>query len=187
MEKVRFEEQYYGQILKTKNRITSKKLSGYLIKKLEQKFNKSKKRLNQDVVDLAEKFNILVKIIRQKLAKCPKSLVHHDYYLNNVLMTPDFKLSAVLDFSEHTIIGDWKMDVAGAVTFLGINSEAKKYIPYMRKLAASKYGSGITKILDLCLIYYSIYYSNIYRYDMVSYNWAVENLNNEKLWERIKK
>lgn len=101
-------------------------------------------------------------------------------------MTKDLRLSSVLDFSPHTVVGDWRMDVAGAVTFLGISSSAKQYIPYMRALAKSKYGPGILSIIDLYLLYYSIYYSDTYKFDKISYDWCVQNLNNEELWNTVR-
>lgn len=175
----------YGQIINGKDRIAEDKWSVYLVKKMYQRLSKSKEQLIKDVSDLDNKVKLLESVFTKELISCPKNLVHHDYYLNNVLMTKDLKLSSVLDFSPHTVVGDWRMDVAGAVTFLGINNVAKEYIPYMRALVENKYGVDILKIIDLYLLYYSIYYSDTYEFDSVSYDWCVENLNNERLWRVV--
>lgn len=179
---VQLNDYNFGQIITRIDSVTSINWPDYLIEKLEQRLRRSKTQLKSDVTNLKEKIELLKKVVRTELAVVPKNLVHHDYYLNNVLVTKDLKLSAVLDFSTHTVVGDWRMDVAGAVTFLGINNKAKNYIPYMNSLAKKKYGNGILKVINLYLLYYSIYYSDTYKFDMVSYNWCVNNLNNKNLW-----
>lgn len=175
----------YGQILDSKDKIMTDNWSEYLVRKMYQRLNKSKEQLKKDVPDLDAKVKLLENTFIKELGECPKSLVHHDYYLNNVLMTKDLKLSSVLDFSPHTVVGDWKMDVAGAVYFLGINNLAKKYISYMEELAKKRYGSNILKIIDLYLLYYSIYYSDTHKFDKVSYDWCLGNLNNKEKWDLI--
>lgn len=183
--KLQLKRKDYGQIIKNKKSITTKRWDDYLIKKLEQRLKKTEEYLKKDVKSLDDKVGIFKKVLSKEFKKCPKKLVHHDYYLNNVLMTSDLKLSAVLDFSPHTVVGDWRMDVCGAVTFLGINSEARKYISFMKNLAQLKYGREILKVIDTYLVYYSVYYASTYEFDKKSYYWCVNNLNNENLWKTI--
>lgn len=175
----------YGQVINSKERITSNSWNDYLLKKLNERLVISQDLLLKDVDGFKSKIDSLKGNINEKLKIKSKKLVHHDYYLNNVLMDDGFELSSVLDFSPHTVVGDSRMDIAGAVTFLGINKEAKKYIPYMYTLAINKYGNDISSVINLYLLYYSIYFSDTYMFDQNTYNWCIENLNNEKLWKSI--
>ncbi len=46
------------------------------------------------------------------------SLVHGDYFLGNAMCTPDGELTGVVDFSNLTMIGDWRLDAVSALLFL---------------------------------------------------------------------
>ena len=51
----------------------------------------------------------------------PKALVHGDYFPGNLLMSERLEVSAVIDFSVFTLVGDPLLDAACAVVFLEMN------------------------------------------------------------------
>lgn len=183
---VNFPTSDYGEILYSPNRINSNDWPDFLIKKLGEKSRNTRKALSRDVSDFEQKYKTLEQALT-KLSNIPKKLVHADYYLNNVLVDENLKISAVLDFSKHAVVGDWRMDIAGAVCFLGVDVHARNYIKFMRSLVSIKYGEEMLSLVDLYTLYYSIYYSDVYGFDPNSYTWCIGNLNNETLWRDMVK
>jgi hypothetical protein len=69
------------------------------------------------------------------LAQCPCSrpqLVHGDYYLANVMINSDGQVTGLIDFGALTVMGDPRMDAAGAVLYLaemdGVTTEDKRIV-----------------------------------------------------------
>jgi Phosphotransferase enzyme family len=69
------------------------------------------------------------------LAQCPCSkpeLVHGDYYPANVMIDLDGHVTGLIDFGALTVMGDARMDAAGAVLYLtaigGIATEDKRIV-----------------------------------------------------------
>lgn len=101
----------FGQILEIQNAIRTNSWSEFLIKKLEQKLNKSSSYLPKDIKDYNGKVKLFKDLIIQNCDTPNKNLIHCDYYLNNVLVNKNLEISAVLDFSIHTAVGDRKLDI----------------------------------------------------------------------------
>ncbi|MBA3826175.1 MAG: phosphotransferase [Ktedonobacterales bacterium] len=141
--------------------------------------------LEADVGGTQEKIERLSQSIRLHLPDSPKRLVHGDYYLANVLFHEDLTVAAVLDFSPHTLIGDPRLDVAGAITFLTLDAGIKSaHIYDLTALAAAKYGEDIHTFIAIYALYYSFYFSDTKEFDPSTYAWCIANLRDDALWER---
>ena len=59
-------------------------------------------------------------------------LVHGDYYPANLMVGADGQTTGLIDFGPLTVVGDWRMDAAGAVLYLtgmaGITAEDKRIV-----------------------------------------------------------
>lgn len=175
----------FGQVLKTSSFLQSDTWKEFLLNKLDQKLESTKERLNEDVNNFHLKLKTLKEMINTKLSIDPKkSFVHGDYYLNNVLVNDKLQITTVLDISDHTCVGDHKLDVAN-INFLSLcDNITPKHISFVRDLIIADYGEEIIPYLDLYGFYYAFYFSNLYTFDMKSYEWCLSILNDENRWAK---
>jgi hypothetical protein len=73
--------------------------------------------------------------LERLLAQCPCSgpeLVHGDYYPANVMVDTDGRVTGLIDFGALTVMGDARMDAAGATLYLagmdGITTEDQRIV-----------------------------------------------------------
>jgi putative membrane protein len=144
--------------------------------------------LAQDVEGLGDKVQELLGLVRTYLNRAPKRLVHADYFLGNVLFDRDLRVSAVLDFGAHTLVGDPRLDLAGAIAFLALDSAHRPWhIEFVTARADEQAGRDWRPIASLYTLYYSIYYANTKRSDPLSYRWCTRNLMDARLWQSARR
>jgi len=164
----------YGEIL-TKNPVTSATWRGFL----SAHVNKAVKEndLKADIPKLDDIAADTLALIA-KLTNPTKSLVHGDYFPENMMVDDELNVTGIIDFSPMTVVGDSLMDVAGGLLFLEVTDG---YTPdnseILREIIVKKYGSGIDDIIRLYRLYYSFYFSGA-KDDKNLYRWCVDNLNN---------
>lgn len=167
----------YGQILKANDAFTGTSWQEFLEIKMENKIGYSHKWLAKDVTNFEQKVRRFYEIIETKLSYEDKTLVHGDYFHGNVLVE-NLEISAVLDFSPHTVVGDYRMDVAGAITFLELDPTfTPEYIEYLYTLAEQQYGKDIRKYIGYYRLYYSFLFANSFEFDKQLYEWCIKTLN----------
>ena len=171
----------FGQIIHLSDSITAPTWSNFLLMKLAQKLEKYEKRLRNRITDYDSKVKFFQKLLSNDVQPQYQRLVHADYYLNNVLVNSDLKISAVLDLSIHACVGDPRLDVAGVLTWNdltpGINPEDYEFL---YKQAAKDYGPDLDYYIDLYRLYTAFYYS-----DIDNEKFSVKNLNNQEVWDRL--
>lgn len=172
----------YGQIISTQNSITADRWVDFLGQVFEQKIAKTQERMRSSVTDFDLKVDVFKHLIRQHLQSDQKQLVHCDYFLNNVLVDDELKVSAVLDFSVHAAVGDPKLDIAGVLTWNEIdpNIKPEDYM-FLYEQARQDYGKDIDTYADLYLLFSSFYFG-----DMDDPSFSIKQLNNEKLWNKYR-
>lgn len=176
----------FGQIAKTKDKISCDNWRDFVCKKVEQKTSQVAQQLEEDVVDFKDKLKVFNKLSNTKLNRVEKKLVHGDYFYDNVMADKTAKITGILDFSGWTtVVGDCRLDVCGAIIFL---EHSQKFINYQKSLteiAKSRYSKDIEYFIDFYRIYYSLFLSDSCLYLKPLYDWCVKNLNDEKLWKRV--
>jgi aminoglycoside phosphotransferase (APT) family kinase protein len=85
----------------------------FLIARGEARANECAAHLRQDVPQLDRALDRYRTLVAQVPEPAP-SLVHGDYYGANVLVGDDGTVTAVIDFSHLSLIGDSRMDIVGA-------------------------------------------------------------------------
>jgi aminoglycoside phosphotransferase len=179
---VTFSNLPYGQIIKTPESITSDSWTDFLVRVLDQKMVKTQDKMRLSVSDFDKKINLFKLLIQKHLVSTQKNLVHCDYFLNNVLVNDDLAISAVLDFSVHAAVGDPRLDIAGVLTWNGIDPNIKpEDYTFLYAIAKKDYGDDVSRFADLYLLYSSFYFS-----DMDDPSFSIKNLNNEKLWSKYR-
>jgi aminoglycoside phosphotransferase (APT) family kinase protein len=110
------------------------------------------------------------------LAQCPCSrpeLVHGDYYPANVMIDSDGHVTGLIDFGALTVMGDPRMDAAGAVLYLagmgGVTTEDKRIV-----LDCVKEHGINEAVLALYRIFYAFRLLATDREDVL--RWCVETL-----------
>jgi len=176
----------FGQITNSKDKVSDSSWQGFLKKKTKQKVNMVKIQLGQDVLDLDFKLDVFFKLIDAKLENIEKNLVHGDYFYDNVMANKDAKITGILDFSGWmSVVGDFRLDVSGAIIFLEHSEKFVKYQKILTEAAKIEYGDDIESFIDFYKIYYSLYLSDSCLYLKPLYNWCVKNLNDKELWARV--
>jgi len=99
-----------------------------------------------------------------------KSLVHGDYFPGNVFIDDTLQVYAVGDFGYSTVVGDPRMDVAGAIVFLEV---VEGYQPADTQLllqhGARRPDRVSAEIIELYRLYYSLYFSHCKHDDPKTY------------------
>jgi putative membrane protein len=104
-------------------------------------------------------------------------LVHGDYFPGNVFIDDDLTISGVGDFSGLTIIGDPRMDLAGAVAYVEVvDSYRPDDTAFLLRLVTERHGEAILPILALYRLYYSLFFTVCKADDPEFYAWCIENL-----------
>jgi aminoglycoside phosphotransferase len=177
IQRIKLEDLPYGDILNDWQQITSASWSEYLKEKTVQRLKYSEKFLLKEFPN----FSDLVNQFMAKLGKLSepdhKSVVHGDYFLNNILFDDKYKIKALLDFNPLTVMGDWKMDIVGAVIFLQLfESISHLDYQYAYKKAVELYGENLLEVFDTYKLFYSFYFGNMYEDDRKLYDWSVKNI-----------
>lgn len=166
----------YGEILENKP-VQANTWLEFLETRATLALERSKVYLSQDVPDLEALFDRWCRGL-ERLGEPAKHLVHGDFFPGNVMVNEAGLVQAIIDFSPLTVIGDWRMDLAGAVIFLDVTSAYQGGDSQIAKRAVDRVlGEDSTYLLELYLVYYSIYFSAFRDDDSELYAWCVKNLN----------
>ena len=173
LKKVIYPDLPYGEIL-TKVPVTSPTWSGFLAAHVSKAVREND--LKTDVPNLNGVAADTLALI-EKLPNPTKSLVHGDYFPENMMVDDELNVTGIIDFSPMTVVGDPLMDVAGGLLFLEVT---EGYTPdnseILREIIVKKYGAAIDETIKLYRLYYSFYFSGA-KDDKNLYRWCVDNLN----------
>lgn len=172
----------FGQVLKTDEEIRASTWAEFLERKLMQRIQLVKTHLQKDVRRLEEKINLMKRIFKSKLRFPEKKLVHGDYFYNNILFDEDLNVSGVFDFSNSTVVGDYRMDIACGIMYFDLDSSWNDFLLH---LAVSEYGEGILPIIRYYTAYQAFFQTESYFYNKGLYAWCLNHLNSDELWEFI--
>ena len=139
-------------------------------------------KTKKDVKDLDNKIELMRSIFKQKLQFSKKILVHGDYFYNNVLFDDKLNLTAILDFSNSTVIGDYRMDIACAIMYFDLD---EKYIKFLWEQAVKNYGEETIPIIKYYTAYQAFFQTESCLYNKGLYKWCLNHLNSAELWKFI--
>jgi putative membrane protein len=172
---IQLSDKPYGELL-SKAHITAPTWPAYLQARISQEITKSK-TISADVPHFPTVLSKVCNRINTLDPTPKKSLVHGDFYPANVFVDDSMRVTAVGDFSGLTAVGDFRMDLAGAIYFPGIfNYFTDTDEHYLEELARTLYDDEIGIILTTYKLYYSALFSNGKDYDPPAYAWSVRNL-----------
>jgi hypothetical protein len=182
---IEFPDLPYGNVIEVPHPVTDNTWTGFLIKMLTYKIQVAGEQIVKDITNFDKKVALLTEVIKKEVSTDKKSLVHADYFVNQVLVNEKNEISAILDISYHAIVGDRRLDVAGVFFFEGMKYYTDEHIKYLLDLSIQEYGESILKYNDIYRLYYCFYFSEVHTFMPDWYQTLLKNLNDEKIWNRI--
>jgi aminoglycoside phosphotransferase (APT) family kinase protein len=182
---IAFPDKPYGEVLGWGGeRVNAGIWSQFLYKKLSWQLKNTLPTLRQDLPFIDDLLTHYFAQIAQIPDPPQKSLVHGDYFYANVMLDDKANISAVLDFSPLTLIGDPVMDLAGALRFTTVfDFTTPQDIAYLTQAIVKQYGADVMPRIELYTIYYSLLFSNCKEPDPPTYLWALGHLR--QYWGKI--
>lgn len=171
----------FGDLLVDDDTITSPTWAGFLIQKLDQRIQFAHKCLKRDLPDLDARVQHLKNRIDTELDTPQKSLIHGDYFLGNIMADTTPKIMTILDFSNLTVCGDPKLDIAGALCFLSLAPpDGIDEVDLAHNIVRNKFGPDIQPTLDIYTAYNAYWLSDSGLYDQKLYAWCFNIIRNFK-------
>lgn len=175
---IAFPELPFGELLRADELIQRPTWPGYLRERVQRTLALSRPDLEQDVPGL----DAVIADFDRRLAAlegfAAKQLVHGDYFPGNVFIDDDLTICGVGDFGYTTLVGDGRMDLAGAVVFLEVlPGHRPEDTALLTRLAAERRGPEILPFIQLYRRYYALYFSVCKGADDVTYAWCVRELS----------
>lgn len=167
----------FGEPLNAQEEITSETWPGYLQARIEATLAHSYADLKEDLAGVDQ----IVEGFYRELSSLPprpqKCLIHGDYFPGNVLCDECGILTAVVDFSPLTLIGDPLIDLAGAYYFWRIyDFVTDADYEFLRRQIDRRYGPHCWKRIDLYYTFYSFRFSDCKIPDNHTYRWSLRRL-----------
>ena len=175
---ITLDERDYGRLMKDVEDTTHYTNWPQFIKeKAPLKLHGTKAVLQEDGIDVdyvVEKFHQDVHALSRRPRK---NFVHGDYFFGNVLVNDKLEISAVLDVSWWSAVGDHNMDIAGAVMFLDLyDFVSPQDHAFITSQAIRRHGEDILTYIRIYEIYYSLLLSDCKTLDPPAYAWSLRNL-----------
>lgn len=174
---IRFPDRPFGEMLTSGAPLRRTSWSHYLWDRLQQTYRVSRPDVEQDApgVDaVLEHMRVELRALEGFQDRC---LVHGDYFPGNVFIDNESNICGVGDFGYSTVVGDPRMDLAGAVSFLEV---VAGYHPddtaFLMQIVEKRHGTGMARWIDFYRLYYSFYFSTCKVDDPNTYAWCIGNL-----------
>ena len=88
-------------------------------------------------------------------------------------------VTGIGDFSPHTVNGDAMMDIAGAVSFLELETypAAADDAVWLEAAAVERHGPETSHWIDVYRRFYGFYFADAHEFDPVLYGWCLRQLS----------
>ena len=143
---------------------------------------RSRDQLLRDVPNVAGVWERLHRELAER--NVAPTVVHGDLAAANVYVAPGPggqapRVSAVGDFSPHTMQADPLLDLTGAVAFLELEDypAAASDSAWLLTAAIERYGTEIAHWIGVYRRYYGFYFSDTYAFDPATYGWCLRQLD----------
>jgi putative membrane protein len=167
----------FGEILAGGEPLQCDSWARFVWGRLQQAYRQSRPDLEQDVPGVDDVLVFMRAELEQLEGFAEKRLVHGDYFPGNVYIDDDLAICGVGDFGYTTLVGDPRMDLAGAIAFLEVvDGYSPEDTPFLTALAEERHGASIARWLAFYRLYYSFYFSTCKLDDPRTYAWCVSNL-----------
>ena len=173
---VRFPESPFGERLAS-SPIQATSWPSFLLARTQRTLEESRPDVEEDVPQFKSVWRFFQQELRIVEGMEEKRLVHGDLYPGNVFMDEEYNICGVGDFSYTTLVGDPRLDAAGAVVFLELSEGYRETdTAFLLDLLVREHGAEIKRIVRLYRLYYSFFFSYCKPSDRKTYDWCIGNL-----------
>lgn len=174
---IQFPDHPFGELLAMGEPLRCDRWPQFLWDRMQQTLYDSRADVEQDIPHFTSVLELVQEELHFFAGFTDKCLVHGDYFPGNVFIDDDLNICGVGDFGYTTLIGDPRMDVAGAIVFLELTEPYRlDDTALLLDLVTEHYGPEITRVIHFYRLYYSIYFSYCKDSDRKTYDWCVSNL-----------
>lgn len=167
----------FGEIMTADEPVQRDSWPEFLWERLQQSYRLSQPDLERDVPDIGVALALVRSELRGLEGFAERRLVHGDYFPGNVYVDDELEIRGVGDFGYSTVVGDPRLDLAGAIAFLEVvDGHRPEDTAFVTRLARERHETDIVRWLDLYRLYYSFYFSTCKVDDPPTYAWCVRNL-----------
>ena len=174
---IQFPARPFGELLTAGAPLQRDSWAQFLWDRLQQTYRFSRADVEQDVPGVDAILAHMRAELRALEGFQEKRLVHGDYFPGNVFVDDRLTICGVGDFGYTTVVGDSRMDLAGAVVYLEV---VDGYRPddsaFLMRLVEERYGRDMLRWIDFYRLYYSFYFSRCKVDDPRTYEWCIGNL-----------
>ncbi|HMP41908.1 MAG TPA: phosphotransferase, partial [Roseiflexaceae bacterium] len=171
---VTFADRPYGELLPLPASIHTQHWPDYLRARAAATLALSRGDLAADLPDAERVLQQLDADLQRLGDPAQRTLVHGDYFPGNVFVDHHFTTYGVGDFGYTTLVGDPRMDLAGALAFLELTPG---YQPEDSRLLSdalqARGGDHLLDVLQIYRRYYAVYFSLCKDSDPPTYAWCV--------------
>ncbi len=149
----------------------------FLWDRAQQTLQRSRRDVEHDVPQLDRLLREFHTRLLSMATLQTKSLVHGDYFPGNVFIDDTLTIYGVGDFGYSTVVGDPRMDVAGAIVFLEVVEGYQRADTQLLLRSVQEGSEPVSAdIIELYRLYYSLYFSHCKHDDPTTYAWCIQNL-----------
>ena len=172
-----FPDRRFGELLAGAEQLQRDSWPQFVWDRLQQTYRASRRDVEADVPGVDAVLAHVAAELQSLEGFRQKSLVHGDYFPGNVYIDDQLSICGVGDFGYTTVVGDPRLDLAGAVAYLEV---ADGYLPedtaFLMKCVEQRYGRAMRRWLALYRLYGSFYFSTCKTDDPPTYAWCIGNL-----------
>lgn len=157
---ITFPDRPYGQLI-AEPALTASDWHDYLRQSLAGFAARNGTTIAAEFADVAALVDKAFRLLDGIAGHPPKALVHGDYFPGNVLLDESLRVSAVIDFSAFTLVGDPILDATCATVFLEMNeafTEADSVL--VRELAHERFGKRLADAEPFYRAYFAFFLAN---------------------------
>lgn len=173
---VQFPDRPFGEIFTTGAPLQRDSWPQFVWDRLQQTYRESRADVEQDVPGVDAALAHVRAELRTLEGFGEKRLVHGDYFPGNVYID-GLTICGVGDFGYTTVVGDPRMDLAGAIDYLElVDGYQPDDTTFLMQLVKERHGTGIVRWLALYRLFCSFYFSRCKTDDPRLYAWCIRNL-----------
>lgn len=175
----------FGELLGDAGALQATTWHEYLTARLQRALDQARPVLARDVPNLDAALRHVTDALAWVAADAPKRLVHGDFGPANVLVDGTLAVTGVADFGYSTVVGDPRLDWAGALAFLELLPDytpaaaaplhASLHASLHAQLVAA-HGPTWPRVFATYRQYYACYFANCGDDDLTTYAWCVRVL-----------
>lgn len=163
----------FGERLLGDDDVTDLSWGGFLRQKCLQALNVNADSIRAGFAEIDKAVDLFLQEAALLVFPMKPALVHGDVFFPNILVSPEGRITGIIDFSNLTLAGDSMMDKVSLAIFTREN-EGRELI---NQLLQSRFGEQFSRLRRLYSVYYAFRFSGCQSNDPETYNWCLQEFS----------